>query len=747
MRHTATADGDDRQASRPRIVLDGGAYRSSSYHVIAQRGVLRRRVPTACPNAHVRRDRGAHEQPAVRRDARLRRRAGLLRARGADGPARRGVRARPGRPCACATRSRPATSCSPGSASTGTLPVARVSSRPAPRCRCPPPAADDVLARPGGAGRTTEAARRAPRRRLRGRASRTSCTPRATWTARSRAAGSTTASSRSPARRPRWGRASSRSCSRSRATVLGVDDVIVAPADTVDRLGGLDLGEPPDEDVGRRGGGTACRAPRCSPSVASHAGVPPAGRRDDRSTSTAPSTSPTPCPRARRDRGVPPPARPTRSTPTARATPTCRSRAPRTGPSSTSTPSSAWCASCTSRPRRTSAARSTRCQVTGQIEGGIAQGVGLAVMEEIVVDGGRMRNPSFTDYLSRPRSTCPTVERRADRGARARRAVRRQGGGRAADDLVDAGGRRRDPGRDRRGRAPACRSGRATSCRDAESAVERAPASRSRACAPGSTRSRRSAPIDGGGCARLALTDDDRRGRDLVVTLDARSRPARRHRRDRQRRGHLAARPHRSARADRQPHRHRRDRRPLRRNARRARRPRGDRDGDRVRASSSSTRSRSRSSPTRRAAGSRPTCSAASCSRAGCRSRTRSSIRSRSTAPVLGDELLRIGYAGPEPCPARPPHAYVELHIEQGPVLEAEAVTIGVVTGVQGISWTELTITGQSNHAGTTPMAMRHDAGYAARPRSRRSRAAARVGAGPAAGRDRRAGSSCTRTS
>ena len=81
---------------------------------------------------------------------------------------------------------------------------------------------------------------------------------------------------------------------------------------------------------------------------------------------------------------------------------------------------------------------------------------------------------------------------------------------------------------------------------------------------------------------------------------------------------------------------------------------------------------------------------------------------------VVGDELVRIGYAGPQPCPARPPHAYVELHIEQGPVLEAEGVAIGVVTGVQGISWTELTITGQSNHAGTTPMSMRHDAGYAA---------------------------------
>jgi N-carbamoyl-L-amino-acid hydrolase len=81
---------------------------------------------------------------------------------------------------------------------------------------------------------------------------------------------------------------------------------------------------------------------------------------------------------------------------------------------------------------------------------------------------------------------------------------------------------------------------------------------------------------------------------------------------------------------------------------------------------------------------------------------------------VLGEELLRLGYAGPAPCPARPPHSYVELHIEQGPVLDAEGVDIGAVTGVQGISWTELTFTGQSNHAGTTPMSMRRDAGHAA---------------------------------
>jgi N-carbamoyl-L-amino-acid hydrolase len=61
------------------------------------------------------------------------------------------------------------------------------------------------------------------------------------------------------------------------------------------------------------------------------------------------------------------------------------------------------------------------------------------------------------------------------------------------------------------------------------------------------------------------------------------------------------------------------------------------------------------------------------------------------------------------PCPGPAPHAFVELHIEQGPLLEAHGIRIGAVTGVQGISWQELTIHGQSNHAGTTPMSLRHD--------------------------------------
>lgn len=61
-----------------------------------------------------------------------------------------------------------------------------------------------------------------------------------------------------------------------------------------------------------------------------------------------------------------------------------------------------------------------------------------------------------------------------------------------------------------------------------------------------------------------------------------------------------------------------------------------------------------------------------------------------------------------------PVDSFVELHIEQGPLLEAEGVGIGVVEAVQGISWAEFTVTGVANHAGTTPMRLRHDAGYAA---------------------------------
>ncbi|PRE62812.1 Zn-dependent hydrolase [Burkholderia multivorans] len=80
----------------------------------------------------------------------------------------------------------------------------------------------------------------------------------------------------------------------------------------------------------------------------------------------------------------------------------------------------------------------------------------------------------------------------------------------------------------------------------------------------------------------------------------------------------------------------------------------------------------------------------------------------------LGDELARIGYAGDLEPGAIVPHAYLELHIEQGPILEAENVRIGVVENLQGISWQQITVQGNANHAGTTPMHLRHDAGWVA---------------------------------
>ncbi|KAA9002815.1 Zn-dependent hydrolase [Affinibrenneria salicis] len=81
---------------------------------------------------------------------------------------------------------------------------------------------------------------------------------------------------------------------------------------------------------------------------------------------------------------------------------------------------------------------------------------------------------------------------------------------------------------------------------------------------------------------------------------------------------------------------------------------------------------------------------------------------------TVGDALRQIGYAGPAPVGANKVDSYFELHIEQGPVLDEEGLSIGVVQGVQGISWTEFTLGGVANHAGTTPMRLRHDAGYVA---------------------------------
>jgi N-carbamoyl-L-amino-acid hydrolase len=77
----------------------------------------------------------------------------------------------------------------------------------------------------------------------------------------------------------------------------------------------------------------------------------------------------------------------------------------------------------------------------------------------------------------------------------------------------------------------------------------------------------------------------------------------------------------------------------------------------------------------------------------------------------FGDELKRIGWLGEEEVGARKMHAFFELHIEQGPILEAEGKEIGVVTHGQGLSWTQITLAGREAHTGSTPMPMRRNAG------------------------------------
>ena len=77
----------------------------------------------------------------------------------------------------------------------------------------------------------------------------------------------------------------------------------------------------------------------------------------------------------------------------------------------------------------------------------------------------------------------------------------------------------------------------------------------------------------------------------------------------------------------------------------------------------------------------------------------------------FGDELARIGWVGDEVVGARKMHAMLELHIEQGPILEAEGKAIGVVTHGQGLWWLEITLTGKDAHTGSTPMQMRVNAG------------------------------------
>ncbi len=84
------------------------------------------------------------------------------------------------------------------------------------------------------------------------------------------------------------------------------------------------------------------------------------------------------------------------------------------------------------------------------------------------------------------------------------------------------------------------------------------------------------------------------------------------------------------------------------------------------------------------------------------------------TGLSVRDELAAIGFLGERDERLEPPHAYLECHVEQGPVLRASGLDLGVVTGVQAICWHEVTIVGKAAHAGTTPMSLRADAGVAA---------------------------------
>lgn len=74
---------------------------------------------------------------------------------------------------------------------------------------------------------------------------------------------------------------------------------------------------------------------------------------------------------------------------------------------------------------------------------------------------------------------------------------------------------------------------------------------------------------------------------------------------------------------------------------------------------------------------------------------------------TVGEELRRIGYKGAESVPVG---NYLEFHVEQGPILDAEGFKIGVVEGIQGVAWWRVEFTGQANHAGSTPMRLRRDA-------------------------------------
>ena len=164
---TATTPTRRRHASsrsRPASLLDGGAYASSSLRRRRQRGAASPPVPTGCPTRSVDAVGGAHQQPAVRGDAGLRRGAGVLRPRGADGQAGRRPAASTRSSCGCATPWRTGDTLLTGQVVTGTAPVAEVHPGLPPRCPLPAPDPADADESAGAARR------RGPHRRRRRRA-------------------------------------------------------------------------------------------------------------------------------------------------------------------------------------------------------------------------------------------------------------------------------------------------------------------------------------------------------------------------------------------------------------------------------------------------------------------------------------------------------------------------------------------------------------------------------------------------
>ena len=508
-------------------------------HGDRQRRLLRRRPVPGAERAR-RRLGGAHQQPAVRRDARLRRGADLLRPRGPDGQAGRRAAASTRSSCGCATPWPPATSCHrPGHHRRGAGGRGDPRLRGGARCR---PAEPPDRRRIGLPRRRRAHRRRAPTCAAASGSpsgSRTSCSPRASTTTPPPGCGWPTASPPSPAPAPRSARASSpwpsRSPARCSASTTWSWRRPTPPSARPAR----------PRPAARRG----CRAARCSwpwPRRCGHQVLAPWPTATGR----------------RRVAEVTADGRSFEATVEYHHAPTIPLDADGQGDAHVSFAFAAHRAVVDVDPelglvRVVDLATAqdvgrvlNPLQVLGQIEGGIAQGVGLAVMEELVVDGRPGAQPVVH------RLPHPHRARHADgrgspphRGARAGRAVRGQGRRRAADHLVDAGGRRRHPRRHRPRSAPG--PGPARRHRPGGTADDR-PTGRhaslriaAPACSAGSTPWPRSGARST--AAAVAPARAHRRRPAPAATswsrLDARPRPAGRHRRDRQRRRHLAGRP------------------------------------------------------------------------------------------------------------------------------------------------------------------------------------------------------------